>query len=32
LQNPTLWQANAVQVAEIGFTALRKALGLAEGA
>jgi sugar phosphate isomerase/epimerase len=32
LQNPTLWQTNAVQVAEIGFTALRKVLGLTEGA
>lgn len=32
LMNPTLWQANAVQVAEIGFTALRKVLGLASGA
>lgn len=28
LLNPTLWQANPVQVAEVGFTALRKALGL----
>lgn len=28
LMNPTLWQANAKQVAEIGFTALRRALGL----
>jgi sugar phosphate isomerase/epimerase len=29
LMNPTLWQANPTQVAEIGLTALRKALGLA---
>lgn len=29
LFNPTLWRANAVQVAEIGLTALRKLLGLA---
>jgi 2-keto-myo-inositol isomerase len=29
LMNSTLWQANATQVAEIGFTALRKVLGLA---
>jgi 4-hydroxyphenylpyruvate dioxygenase len=26
--NPTLWQANPVQVAEIGITALRRVLGL----
>jgi len=32
LMNPTLWQAKAVQVAEIGYTALRRALGLAEPA
>lgn len=32
LMNPTLWQANAVQVAEIGYTALRRLLGLAEAA
>lgn len=30
LLNPTLWQANATQVAEIGITAVRKLLGLAE--
>lgn len=30
LLNPTLWQANARQVAEIGFTALRRALGLSQ--
>jgi 2-keto-myo-inositol isomerase len=30
LMNPTLWRANPTQVAEIGLTALRKALGLAE--
>lgn len=29
LMNPTLWQANPKQVAEIGMTALRKVLGLA---
>jgi len=29
LMNPTLWQANPTQVAEVGFTALRKVLGLA---
>ncbi len=29
LMNPTLWQAKAVQVVEIGLTALRKVLGLA---
>ncbi len=29
LMNPTLWQANPQQVAEIGMTALRKALGQA---
>jgi 2-keto-myo-inositol isomerase len=28
LMNPTLWQANPQQVAEIGMTALRKVLGL----
>jgi 2-keto-myo-inositol isomerase len=28
LMNPTLWQANPTQVAEIGVTVLRKALGL----
>ena len=32
LMNPTLWQANPAQVAEIGFTALRKTLGLAVAA
>ncbi len=30
LMNPTLWQANPAQVAEIGITALRKVLGLAQ--
>jgi 4-hydroxyphenylpyruvate dioxygenase len=30
LMNPTLWRANPTQVAEIGLTALRKALGLAQ--
>jgi 2-keto-myo-inositol isomerase len=30
LMNATLWRANPAQVAEIGYTALRKALGLAE--
>jgi sugar phosphate isomerase/epimerase len=30
LMNPTLWQAKPVQVVEIGLTALRKVLGLAE--
>jgi 4-hydroxyphenylpyruvate dioxygenase len=30
LMNPTLWQSNPAQVAEIGFTALRKVLGLAD--
>jgi sugar phosphate isomerase/epimerase len=30
LMNPTLWQAKPAQVAEIGLTALRKTLGLAE--
>lgn len=30
LFNPTLWQANATQVAEIGLTALRKLLRLAQ--
>ncbi len=29
LMNPTLWQAKAVQVAEVGLTALRKVLGQA---
>jgi sugar phosphate isomerase/epimerase len=29
LFNPTLWKAKPVQVAEVGFTALRKLLGLA---
>src|SRR5207253_2633342 len=29
LMNPTLWQGNATQVAEVGFTALRKLLGQA---
>jgi 4-hydroxyphenylpyruvate dioxygenase len=29
LMNPTLWQTRATQVAEIGITALRKVLGLA---
>jgi 4-hydroxyphenylpyruvate dioxygenase len=29
LMNPTLWRANPAQVAEIGFTSLRKLLGLA---
>jgi 2-keto-myo-inositol isomerase len=28
LMNPTLWQVDATQVAEIGYTALRKVLGL----
>ena len=32
LQNPMLWQTKALQVAEIGITALRKVLGLAESA
>ena len=32
LMNPTLWQAKAVQVVEVGLTALRKVLGLAEAA
>jgi 4-hydroxyphenylpyruvate dioxygenase len=32
LFNPTLWGAKPVQVAEVGFTALRKLLGLAEPA
>ena len=31
LMNPTLWRTNAVQVAEIAITALRRLLGLAEG-
>lgn len=30
LMNPTLWRANPKQVAEVGYTALRKALGLTE--
>jgi 4-hydroxyphenylpyruvate dioxygenase len=30
LHNPMLWQTKAIQVAEIGITALRKVLGLAE--
>ncbi len=30
LMNPTLWRANAAQVAEIGLTALRKVMGLAQ--
>jgi sugar phosphate isomerase/epimerase len=30
LMNPTLWQTKPIQVIEIGLTALRKALGLAE--
>lgn len=30
LMNPTLWRANPKQVAEIGLTALRQALGLAD--
>jgi 2-keto-myo-inositol isomerase len=30
LMNPTLWRANPRQVAEIGITALRKTLGIAE--
>jgi sugar phosphate isomerase/epimerase len=32
LHNPTLWQTNALQVAEIGITALRKVMGLTESA
>jgi 4-hydroxyphenylpyruvate dioxygenase len=32
LLNPTLWKARPVQVAEVGLTALRKVLGLAQGA
>lgn len=32
LMNPTLWQANPAQVAEIGYTSLRRILGLAEAA
>lgn len=32
LFNPTLWQTNPTSVAEIGFTALRKTLGLAVAA
>jgi len=31
LMNPTLWQTNAVQVAEIGLTTLRKVLGQVSG-
>jgi sugar phosphate isomerase/epimerase len=30
LMNPTLWRANPAQLAEIGLTALRRALGLAQ--
>jgi 2-keto-myo-inositol isomerase len=30
LLNPTLWEANPVQVAEVGFTAVRKILGLTD--
>jgi 2-keto-myo-inositol isomerase len=30
LMNPTLWRANPKQVAEVGLTALRKVLGLAQ--
>jgi 2-keto-myo-inositol isomerase len=30
LMNPTLWRADAKQVSEIGYTALRKILGLAD--
>jgi 2-keto-myo-inositol isomerase len=30
LMNPSLWRANAAQVAEIGLTALRKTLGLTD--
>jgi 2-keto-myo-inositol isomerase len=32
LMNPDLWKMNPVQVAEIGFTALRRVLGLAQPA
>ncbi len=32
LMNPTLWRANPKQVAEVALTALRKLLGLAQGA
>jgi hypothetical protein len=32
LFNPALWQTKPAQVAEIGFTALRKTLGLAVAA
>jgi 2-keto-myo-inositol isomerase len=32
LMNPTLWQTSAKQVAEIGITALRKMLGIADPA
>jgi hypothetical protein len=28
--NPTLWQANPKQVAEVAITALRKVLGMAK--
>jgi hypothetical protein len=28
--NPTLWQADAKQVAEIAFTSLRRVLGLTD--
>jgi sugar phosphate isomerase/epimerase len=31
LMNPTVWQGKAVQVAEIGITALRRILGLTSG-
>lgn len=30
LMNPTLWRANPKQVAEVGFTSLRKVLGLGD--
>ena len=32
LMNPTLWQMKPVQVVEIGLTALRRVLGLAQPA
>jgi sugar phosphate isomerase/epimerase len=32
LMNPMLWKANAVRVLDIGYTALRKTLGLADSA
>jgi sugar phosphate isomerase/epimerase len=32
LMNPTLWKANPVRVLDIGYTALRKSLGLADPA